>query len=313
MMNPDSDNARLPDVASGPEPATGGALDWVGMEGIDLPVRVADGQGGIATAPAKVGVQVDLADPAARGIHMSRLYIALEQALAGQALTPSGLRSLLHALVASHAGLSTRVRLRIGYAQLLKRRALASGNAGWRSYPVTIEAQLRDGRFNVKLGCEVTYSSTCPASAALSRHLNRQRFDEDFADVAPTHRAIGEWLDGERGMAATPHAQRSTARVTACLTAGFDLPVAELIDIVEGALATPVQAAVKREDEQAFAKLNAENLMFCEDAARRVRAALDADERIAGYRVVATHHESLHAHDAVAVASRNFPADEERS
>lgn len=305
-MTLDSDNARLPDVANGPEPATGGALDWVGMEGIDLPVRIADGQGGVATVPAKVGVQVDLADPAARGIHMSRLYIALERALAGQVLTPSGLRSLLHTLIASHAGLSTRVRLHIEYSQLLKRPALASDNAGWRSYPVAIEAQLLDGHFRLQLGCEVTYSSTCPASAALSRQLNRQRFDEDFANAAPTHHAVGEWLGSERGMAATPHAQRSTARVTARLASGFDLPVVELVDMVEHALATPVQAAVKREDEQAFAKLNAENLMFCEDAARRIRVAMDADERIAGYRIVATHHESLHAHDAVAVASRKF-------
>ena len=107
-------------------------------------------------------------------------------------------------------------------------------------------------------------------------------------------------------MAAAPHAQRSTAKVRVKLANGFDLPVADLIDAIEHALATPVQTAVKREDEQAFAKLNAENPMFCEDAARRVRAALEADPRIAGYRIVASHHESLHPHDAVATASRNF-------
>jgi GTP cyclohydrolase I len=44
--------------------------------------------------------------------------------------------------------------------------------------------------------------------------------------------------------------------------------------------------------------------MFCEDAARRIRTALDADERIADFHVRVAHHESLHAHDAVAVASR---------
>ncbi len=301
------DNARLPDVAVGAQPEAGGALDWVGMDGIDLPVRCADGQGGTATVPARVSVQVNLRDPAARGIHMSRLYLALEKALGEQALTPSGLCSLLHALVASHADLSSRVRLRIEYTQLLKRRALVSDNAGWRAYPVTVEAQLRDDHFGLQLGCEVTYSSTCPASAALSRQLNQQRFDEDFADTVPSQRAVREWLGSERGMAATPHAQRSTATVKVRLAPGFDLPVSELVDAVEGALATPVQAAVKREDEQAFAKLNAENLMFCEDAVRRIRAALDADERIAGYRIRAAHHESLHPHDAVAEASRDFP------
>jgi GTP cyclohydrolase I len=33
-----------------------------------------------------------------------------------------------------------------------------------------------------------------------------------------------------------------------------------------------------------------------------VRAALEADARLADWRVVASHHESLHPHDAVAVA-----------
>jgi GTP cyclohydrolase I len=306
-MNTVLDNARLPDVATGAQPDAGGALDWVGMDGIDLPVHCADGQGGALTVPARVSVQVNLSDPSARGIHMSRLYLALEKSLGEQTLTPSGLCSLLHALVASHAGLSNRVRLRIAYSQLLKRRALVSDNAGWRAYPVTVEAQLLDEHFSVQLGCEVTYSSTCPASAALSRQLNQQRFDGDFTDTVPSPRAVREWLGSGRGMAATPHAQRSTATVMVRLAPGFDLPVSELIDAVEGALATPVQTAVKREDEQAFAKLNAENLMFCEDAARRIRAALDADERIAGYRIRAAHHESLHPHDAVAEVGKNFP------
>jgi len=305
-MNTVPDNARLPDVATGAQPDAGGALDWVGMDGIDLPVRCADGQGGTFTVPAQVSVQVNLADPAARGIHMSRLYLALEQSLGEQTLTPSGLCSLMHTLVASHADLSSRVRLRIDYSQLLKRRALVSDNAGWRAYPVTVEAQLLDEHFSVQLGCEVTYSSTCPASAALSRQLNQQRFDEDFTGTVPSQRAVREWLGSERGMAATPHAQRSTAKVMVRLAPGFDLPVSELIDAIERALATPVQTAVKREDEQAFAKLNAENLMFCEDAVRRIRVALEADERIAGYRIRAAHHESLHPHDAVAEVAKNF-------
>ena len=308
-MNTVPDNARLPDVASGAEPLAGGALDWVGMDGIDLPVRCADGQGGTLTVPAHVSVQVNLFDPAARGIHMSRLYLALETALAGQALTPAGLHALLRALLDSHAGLSKQARLRVDYRQLLQRRALVSDNAGWKAYPVSVEARLSGEHFGVKLACAVEYSSTCPASAALSRQLNQQRFDEDFAGVVPSQRAVREWLGSERGVAATPHAQRSTASVTVQLAPGFDLPVAELIDAIEGALATPVQTAVKRADEQAFARLNAENLMFCEDAARRIRTVLDADPRIAGYRIRAAHHESLHAHDAVAEASKNITND----
>ena len=46
--------------------------------------------------------------------------------------------------------------------------------------------------------------------------------------------------------------------------------------------------------------------MFCEDAARRVAAALAVDARLTGWHVRVAHFESLHAHDAVAtVAGRN--------
>ncbi len=304
MQKTDCQSSLLPDIAAGLHPDHAGALDWVGMDGIELPVRYADGLGGVLSAPARVSVQVDLADARARGIHMSRLYLLLEKALAEQPLTPSALCSLLHAMLDSHAGLSTCVRLRIEYKHLLKRTALVSANAGWKAYPVTVEANLANGHFALALGCEVQYASTCPASLALSRQANQQRFDQDFADAVPTHHAVREWLGSERGMAATPHAQRSTARVRVRLAPGFELPVVELIDAIEAALGTPVQTAVKREDEQAFAKLNAENPMFCEDAARRIRCALDADPRIAGFHIRATHHESLHQHDAVAVASK---------
>jgi GTP cyclohydrolase I len=58
---------------------------------------------------------------------------------------------------------------------------------------------------------------------------------------------------------------------------------------------------VKREDEQAFAELNAANPIFVEDAARLFCEQLLKDERIGDFRVVASHQESLHSHDAVSI------------
>src|SRR5690606_41621587 len=102
-------------------------------------------------------------------------------------------------------------------------------------------------------------------------------------------------------MAATPHAQRSRAQVRVELKPSFDeMPVASLVDALEDALGTPVQTAVKREDEQAFAELNAANLMFCEDAARRAAAVLEADPRIERFDATVSHFESLPPHDACA-------------
>jgi GTP cyclohydrolase I len=78
-----------------------------------------------------------------------------------------------------------------------------------------------------------------------------------------------------------------------------------VIDIIEHALKTPVQTAVKREDEQEFALANGQNLLFCEDAARRIQRALDDDERIVDFWIRAAHHESLHPHDAVAITAKS--------
>jgi GTP cyclohydrolase I len=80
------------------------------------------------------------------------------------------------------------------------------------------------------------------------------------------------------------------------------LPLDALVARAEAALGTPVQTAVKRIDEQAFARRNGENPMFCEDAARRLQAAFLADPAVRGFHVRVAHHESLHAHDAVAEA-----------
>ncbi|MGO4552006.1 GTP cyclohydrolase FolE2 [Lysobacter sp. 2RAF19] len=296
--------AQLPDVAF-EAAALARPLDWVGMDRIAIPVRIHDADGQPVQVAADVDVAVDLRDGQARGIHMSRLYLQLQQAFASEAITPGGLRRVLQGFIESQKGASTRARLHIRYEHLLQRRALASDNVGWKRYPVSIEAELADGHLHLALGFAVEYSSTCPASAALSRQVNAERFASDFAAARPiSAQVVSDWLASERGLAATPHAQRSRADIRVVLRPAFDeLPLLDLVDAVEASLGTPVQTAVKREDEQAFAELNAANLMFCEDAARRVAGALSREERIDRYEVRVAHFESLHPHDAVARVS----------
>lgn len=294
----------LPDVADDAA-AAARALDWVGMERIALPVLVQVDGAAAMQVPADVDVFVDLRDPDARGIHMSRLYLRLQEGLSSDPLTPSRLRRVLQDCVDSQGALSTSARLSLRYDLMLRRPALATANSGWKRYPLSIDAALVQGHLQLSLGLSVEYSSTCPASAALSRQLNAERFAEDFAAAHPlSTQVVRDWLASPRGLAATPHAQRSRAEVRVELAPAFDeLPAADLIDRLETALATPVQTAVKREDEQAFARLNAENLMFCEDAARRVAAVLADDARVQRYEARVAHYESLHPHDAVARVS----------
>lgn len=293
----------LPDVAFEPA-ALARALDWVGMEGIALPIRLNDR--GLQAA-AKVDVGVNLRDPERRGIHMSRLYLQLQQMLPQSRLDALALDALLAGLIESQQGASDRVQLLIRYDHLLERPALVSANRGWKNYPVALRSEHGAAGTRHLLSLQVEYSSTCPASAALSRELNADAFARRFGQGDVDADAVRDWLASREGMAATPHAQRSIADVEVELAAGFErLPVLALVDALEQALATPVQTAVKREDEQAFARANAENLMFCEDAARRVAAALSALPWVRAWSARVAHLESLHAHDAVArVAGRN--------
>jgi GTP cyclohydrolase I len=86
-----------------------------------------------------------------------------------------------------------------------------------------------------------------------------------------------------------------------------EFPITYLVDLVENSLKTPVQAAVKREDEQEFARLNGQNLMFCEDAARRLQYEMNKATNIDDFWLKINHLESLHAHDAVSITTKGIP------
>ncbi|TWD47730.1 GTP cyclohydrolase FolE2 [Pseudomonas sp. SJZ131] len=276
-------------------------LEWVGMCGIALPILI-DGQR--LNARADAGVSLD--DGEARGIHMSRLYLALEM-LERENLTPALLRRVLQHFLDSHQGLSSSAYLKIHADLLVKRPALISPLAGWKSYPLSIDARLENDMFHVELKIDLAYSSTCPCSAALSRQLIQAQFVDDFANKSLNHADVLTWLGSTSGIVATPHSQRSSAQLRLrLLDCVEDLPLIAAINDAEAALGTAVQTAVKRADEQAFALANGQNLMFCEDAARRLHLALKRSPGIDGFHIRVVHAESLHAHDAVAESHCNW-------
>lgn len=284
----------LPDIAT-QSPPLDLPLDWVGMDGIALPIRL---HGRSIAARVGAGVSLDAAE--ARGIHMSRLYLALHR-LEQEELTPALLRRVLEEFLASQRGLSRRASLELSGEALLRRPALVSPLSGWRAYPFVVHGRLDAEGLRLELEAEIGYSSTCPCSAALARQLIQQRFSEDFAGKPLEPEDVLAWLGSTRGILATPHSQRSSARLRVRLAADSEqLPLAELIERAEAALGTALQTAVKRADEQAFALANGQNLMFCEDAARRLHAALRDQPGLDAFHLRVVHAESLHAHDAVA-------------
>lgn len=299
----------MPDIAHEAPTQLTGTLDKVGMSHIEVPVRLRDDFGQVMLVPAKADAYVSLDDPAAKGIHMSRLFLSLQAILGEEELNLLVVRQLLHAFIGSHQAISRSAAVKLSFDLLVRRKALISANQSWRTYPVTVSGEIRDGRACFRLGVQVAYSSTCPCSAALARQLIQERFLADFAGRdGLSQREVAAWLLKDTSICATPHSQRSYATLEVEVADPANAPtLVELVDLVEQALQTPVQAAVKREDEQEFARLNGMNLMFCEDAGRRLKAALDADPRLADWKVEARHVESLHPHDAVSAVAKGVP------
>ncbi len=297
----------LPDVAGHILATPQGTLDWVGMSEIALPICVADSDAE-HKVPTSVQIYVNLGDSRAKGIHMSRLYRTIG-ALQGEPLTPSGLAVLLDDLRETHAGIATDALVEFAFELFLKKPALVSDNQGWNRYPVRLRGEFQNGKLAVEQEVVVHYSSTCPASAALSRSAIQEQFTQDFATREELDRdAIKAWLGSQDGIVATPHGQRSAATVKVQLQDNLaSFPITAHIQRIECVLGTSVQTAVKREDEQEFARRNGQNPMFCEDAARRIKQLLLSEADVADFLVRVVHFESLHAHNAVSMVAKGLP------
>ncbi|GAA4821053.1 GTP cyclohydrolase FolE2 [Marinicella pacifica] len=303
MLDSTHQTATLPDIAQEEKAHIGGQLQWVGMSDIEMPLQLnADVQ--VKTGVARVRAEVSLDDSASKGIHMSRLYLACDRLFSKQSVDFDALSALTDEFLDSHRDLSRNALVEVESDILLRRKALVTNHAGWRSYPIKLTVvncqQTGAARY---LSFQVVYSSTCPCSAALARQLIQDNFDRQFDGDMVSKADVVTWLGSTEGINATPHSQRSTAVVKIKLNPNQSrVPVEYFIETVENTLQTAVQTAVKRADEQAFALRNGQNLMFCEDAARRIKQALEKSDRVQQFHLRVTHHESLHPHDATAEA-----------
>jgi GTP cyclohydrolase I len=294
---------NLDDIATlPPERRLEVALDDVGMENVQTQLRFHG-----LLLPARASAGVSLIDHKSRGIHMSRLFKVINR-LHEDELSWGWMASALEQILSSHEGLSDAAHLAVEFELPLLRKALVSQEHGWRNYPVRISISSLKGEIRREVSVRVLYSSTCPCSASLSRQAIQDQFIKDFAGDSLSRQQMLTWLETHATKVALPHSQRSEALITAAVepAAAAGIPAAlALIEEAEGALMTPVQTAVKREDEQEFARLNASNQMFCEDAARRLKVAFERREDLADFMIEVRHFESLHAHDVVAKARKS--------
>ncbi len=285
---------RIEEDVSKQKPFVGGVIDRVGIEDLEIPIRVRH-HSEILQLHSNVTAMVSLDDENMRGIHMSRIYLTLHDFLGNRILTLNTIKELLNHLVKSQNGISNRAYLRFDWKWPIKRKALKSDLLeGWRYYPVFYESRfLKNGDIELIMGVQITYSSTCPCSASLARALIQKKFQEDLSSVSLDKEKMFHWLGKEESISATPHAQKSLADIKLKVKEEKQKLI-DLVDEVEVVLGTPVQTAVKKADEQEFAKLNSENLMFSEDVGRRIKNLLNTKTWIEDFHIHVKHFESLH-------------------
>ena len=272
-------------------------LEQVGLKDIELPLKVQWG-GQVQPVLAVIEAVVSLDDPHQRGIHMSRIYHTLHKFSENETLSPKTMRALLQKIVDVQEDHCLSGCLKIQWKGVVEQKSLLSSYKGFRVYPCYYEMNTA-GDFISSV--ELLYSSTCPCSAALSRELVKDQFKKD----SPSSDQIMEWLGKEQSIVGTAHAQRSQAKIQIKTKEDQDYLMSVITD-VEKALATPVQVAVKREDEKQFARLNSQNLMYSEDAIRRIKHFLEKQEWITAYHVEIGHFESLHPFNTVARTMKNW-------
>ncbi|MEM9551005.1 MAG: GTP cyclohydrolase FolE2 [Pseudomonadota bacterium] len=268
----------LPDLQNGPSSLIRGArqqIQHVGISNFRLPIRFQTRDNGALTLETSVTGTVSL-EADKKGINMSRIMRSFYKH-ADRTFSFEVIEAALDDYKVDLESFDARIQMRFSFPMQVQ--SLRSGLEGFQYYDIALELVERDGVRQKIMHLDYVYSSTCPCSLELSEHAR-----------------------ASRGQLATPHSQRSVARISVEIDPDSQcLWFEDLIYACRRAVPTETQVMVKREDEQAFAELNAANPIFVEDAARLFCERLLADVRIRDFRVIASHQESLHSHDAVSI------------
>jgi GTP cyclohydrolase I len=266
-------------------------LKKVGIAPVDLPVRLRSRSGGEdKLLQTEASLYCSLDDPMAKGLNLSRLYLIMHEKIKDQ-LSLDGMESALKELAEGQGTKNAYVKLRFKYPmyqealRTRKKHDHSQKQRGHIAYKTELEGQYRDGDYKWFLTIDYVYSSTCPCSFELA-HDAREK----------------------RNAAANAHSQRSILKVKVAFDRSNDniVWIEDLVDLCRENIPTEVQIVVKRRDEQAFAELNGANLLFSEDAVRIMHSALDGwvdQNKIEDFSIVASHEESLHPWNAIAVST----------
>lgn len=257
-------------------------IDFVGIHNFHMPIRIKEKSGDTQEVMANITGTVSL-DASNRGINMSRIirsFYKSKDDIFDINKLEEVLRNYQKDLKTFDAHILMNFKYRIWQDSLRSRKDDGTPEGGWQYYNVTFDCNLdHSGEFKKIMQFDYVYSSACPCSTELSHHAALNR-----------------------GIYGIPHSQRSLARISI----EFDemIWIEDILNLCKTAMPTETLVFCKREDEQSFAELNGSQTKFVEDAVRYLADSFNNDCKISDYKIICSHFESLHSHDAIAVITK---------
>ncbi len=245
------------------------ALEQVGVCDLKYPITVLDRTNGTQQTVANVSLSVSL-PPEVKGTHMSR-FIAVMNEHRGE-ITMKAIPSILSDLKLKLEASAAQVTMTFPY--FIEKAAPVSGQKGYIDCLVTFTGESGQQGHRFSIHVKVAVASLCPCSKAISdygAHNQRGEVSIDVDLAEQDGRLAKVWIE-------------------------------ELYEIAESAASAPLYPLLKRTDERFVTMQAYENPAFVEDIARNVAVALRKDSRLKAYHIKVTNFESIHAHNAFAVA-----------
>lgn len=257
----------------------GEPINFVGIHDFKLPIRIEEKSGGSQEVTASISGTVSL-DALNRGINMSRIirtFYKSKDDIFNIDRLGKVLENYCDDLDSFEARILMNFEYRIWQEALRSVKENGEKEGGWQFYNITFDAHMNKKHgFKKVMWIDFVYSSACPCSTALSEHAAYSR-----------------------GVYGIPHSQRSVARIGIA----FEklVWIEDVIEACRKALNTETLVFCKRQDEQAFAEANGANPKFVEDAIRFLSVEIDKLDGVYDYKIICSHLESLHSHNAIAV------------
>jgi GTP cyclohydrolase I len=244
------------------------ALDQAGVSDLQYPIVVWDRRNERQHTTARISMSVGLPHDF-KGTHMSRFVEVLNthRGEITMRTMPAILRDLKERLDAETA------RVEVKFPYFVEKSAPVTGSAALMDYECSFTAETRSSGDDFVLGVRVPVTSLCPCSKTIS----------DYG----AHNQRG-YLNLETRALRSPDGSESL------------IWIEELVDIAEASGSAPVYPLLKRPDERFVTMQAYDHPVFVEDMVRNVAMRLQADPRVAWFRVHAINSESIHNHSAFA-------------